>query len=177
MIRPGTARKPRKRSGRSTIPFRASVGICRRRGCGTKPGKPRLEREVDAEIRRAVEEAEADREFDPADMFDYVFATKPPYLKAQQEELRAALSRGQEVLPWLSSPWSRQSISPSDRRWPATRMWSCWAKMSASTAACFGSPKASTSVRRRSRHRHAAGGGRYHRHIDRYGAVRSQAGL
>jgi pyruvate dehydrogenase E1 component alpha subunit len=56
-----------------------------------------LERDVDAEIRRAVEEAEADREFDPTDMLDYVFATKPPYLKAQQEELRAALRRGKEV--------------------------------------------------------------------------------
>jgi hypothetical protein len=31
----------------------------------------------DAEIRRAVEAAEADRDFDPADMFDYVFATIP----------------------------------------------------------------------------------------------------
>jgi hypothetical protein len=30
-------------------------------------------------------------------MFDYVFATKPPYLKAQQEELRAALRRGKET--------------------------------------------------------------------------------
>jgi pyruvate dehydrogenase E1 component alpha subunit len=56
-----------------------------------------LEREVEAEIRQAVEEAEADREFDPADMLDYVFAAKPPYLKAQQEEVRAALGRGQEV--------------------------------------------------------------------------------
>jgi pyruvate dehydrogenase E1 component alpha subunit len=56
-----------------------------------------IEREVDAEVRRAVEEAEADREFDPADMLDYVFATKPPFLKAQQEELRAALRRGKEV--------------------------------------------------------------------------------
>ena len=56
-----------------------------------------LEREIDAEVRQAVEEAEADREFDPADMFDYVYATKPSYLKAQQEELRAALGRGKEV--------------------------------------------------------------------------------
>jgi hypothetical protein len=29
-------------------------------------------------------------------MFDYVFATKPPYLKAQQEELRAVRNRNQE---------------------------------------------------------------------------------
>jgi pyruvate dehydrogenase E1 component alpha subunit len=56
-----------------------------------------LEREVEAEIRQAVEEAEADREFDPADMLDYVFAAKPPYLRVQQEEVRAALGRGQEV--------------------------------------------------------------------------------
>jgi TPP-dependent pyruvate/acetoin dehydrogenase alpha subunit len=56
-----------------------------------------LEREVDAEIRRAVEEVEADREFDPADMFDYVFATKPSYLKTQQEELRVALDRRKEA--------------------------------------------------------------------------------
>jgi pyruvate dehydrogenase E1 component alpha subunit len=56
-----------------------------------------LEGEVDAELRQAVEEAEADREYDPADMFDYVFATKPSYLKVQQEELRAALERGKEA--------------------------------------------------------------------------------
>jgi pyruvate dehydrogenase E1 component alpha subunit len=56
-----------------------------------------LEREIDAEVRRAVEEAEADREFDPTDMFDYVFAIKPPYLKTQQEELRAAIRRQEEV--------------------------------------------------------------------------------
>jgi len=56
-----------------------------------------LEREIDAQIRQAVEAAEADQDFDPADMFDHVFASKPPYLRAQQEELRAALHRGTEV--------------------------------------------------------------------------------
>jgi pyruvate dehydrogenase E1 component alpha subunit len=56
-----------------------------------------LEQEIEALIRQAVEEAEADREFDPADMFDHVFATKPPHLKAQQEELRATLAHGKEV--------------------------------------------------------------------------------
>ena len=50
-----------------------------------------IERQIEEEIRRAVEEAEADRDFDPADMFDYVYATVPPYLKAQQAELRASL--------------------------------------------------------------------------------------
>jgi pyruvate dehydrogenase E1 component alpha subunit len=56
-----------------------------------------LDQEIEAEIRRAVEEAEADRDFDPTDMFDYVFATTPPYLKAQQAELRTTLHHGQEV--------------------------------------------------------------------------------
>jgi TPP-dependent pyruvate/acetoin dehydrogenase alpha subunit len=72
-------------------------GYLQGKGLWDEAWQAELEREVDAEIRRAVEEAEADREFDPADMLDYVFATKPPYLKAQQEELRAALGRGQEV--------------------------------------------------------------------------------
>ena len=57
----------------------------------------RLEQEVDAEIRQAVEEAEAARDFDPADLFDYVFATTPPLLRAQQEEMRALLRREKEV--------------------------------------------------------------------------------
>jgi pyruvate dehydrogenase E1 component alpha subunit len=56
-----------------------------------------IDQEIDAEIRRAVEAAEADRDFDPADMFDYVFATMPPHMQAQQAELRASLSRAQEV--------------------------------------------------------------------------------
>jgi pyruvate dehydrogenase E1 component alpha subunit len=56
-----------------------------------------IEQEIDTDIRRAVEAAEADREFDPTDMFDYVFATMPPYMQAQQAELRASLSRVQEV--------------------------------------------------------------------------------
>jgi pyruvate dehydrogenase E1 component alpha subunit len=72
-------------------------GYLQGKGLWDEAWQAELEREVDAEVRRAVEEAEADREFDPADMFDYVFATKPPYLKAQQEELRAAMRRGKEV--------------------------------------------------------------------------------
>jgi pyruvate dehydrogenase E1 component alpha subunit len=56
-----------------------------------------LDEEIDAEIRRAVEEAEARHDFDPGDMFAHVFATMPPYLKAQQAELRAILRLGQEV--------------------------------------------------------------------------------
>jgi pyruvate dehydrogenase E1 component alpha subunit len=56
-----------------------------------------IEQEIEAEIRRAVEVAEAERDFDPADMFDYVFAATPPYLRAQQAELRTILHRGQEV--------------------------------------------------------------------------------
>jgi pyruvate dehydrogenase E1 component alpha subunit len=56
-----------------------------------------IDKEIEAELRRAVEEAEAERDFDPGDMFDYVFATTPPYLKAQQQELQAVLRRGREV--------------------------------------------------------------------------------
>ncbi|MBI3326452.1 MAG: pyruvate dehydrogenase (acetyl-transferring) E1 component subunit alpha [Nitrospinae bacterium] len=57
----------------------------------------RLEEEVEAEMQRAVEEAEAERGVDPADIFDYVFAAKPPFLSAQQQEARAALRRGEDV--------------------------------------------------------------------------------
>jgi pyruvate dehydrogenase E1 component alpha subunit len=57
----------------------------------------RLEQDIDAEIRQAVEEAEASRDVDPADMFDYVFATTPPLLRAQQEEMRTLLRREKEV--------------------------------------------------------------------------------
>jgi pyruvate dehydrogenase E1 component alpha subunit len=67
------------------------------KGLWDEAWQERLERDIEAEIRHAVEEAEAEPEFDPADMFDHVFATKPPFLKAQQKELRAALRRGQEV--------------------------------------------------------------------------------
>jgi pyruvate dehydrogenase E1 component alpha subunit len=72
-------------------------GYLQSKGLWDEAWQADLEREVDAEVRRAVEEAEADREFDPADMLDYVFATTPPHLKAQQEELRATLRRGTEV--------------------------------------------------------------------------------
>jgi pyruvate dehydrogenase E1 component alpha subunit len=71
-------------------------GYLQGKGLWDEAWQAELEREIDAEIRRAVEEAEADQEFDPADMLDYVFATKPPYLKTQQEELRAALRRSKE---------------------------------------------------------------------------------
>jgi pyruvate dehydrogenase E1 component alpha subunit len=56
-----------------------------------------IDQEIEAEIRRAVEAAEADRDFDPADMFDYVFATMPPHLQAQQAELQAVLGGAKEV--------------------------------------------------------------------------------
>ncbi len=56
-----------------------------------------IDQEIDAEIRRAIEAAEADRDFDPADMFDYVFATMPPHLQAQQAELQAVLGGAKEV--------------------------------------------------------------------------------
>jgi pyruvate dehydrogenase E1 component alpha subunit len=69
----------------------------KRKGLWDEAWQAHIEREIEAEIRRAVEEAEAEREFDPTDMFDYVFASKPPLLKAQQEELRAALRRAKEV--------------------------------------------------------------------------------
>lgn len=69
----------------------------RGKGLWDEGWQERLERDIEAEIRQAVEDAEAERDFDPADMFDYVFATKPPYLEAQQEELRAALRQGKEV--------------------------------------------------------------------------------
>jgi pyruvate dehydrogenase E1 component alpha subunit len=67
------------------------------KGLWDEPWQARIEQEIEAEIRRAIEAAEADRDFDPADMFDYVFAATPPYLQAQQAELRANLGRGKEV--------------------------------------------------------------------------------
>lgn len=67
------------------------------KGLWDEAWQAKLEKEIEAEIQRAVAEAESDRGFDPTDMFDYVFATKPPYLSAQQQELRAALQRRGEV--------------------------------------------------------------------------------
>jgi pyruvate dehydrogenase E1 component alpha subunit len=72
-------------------------GYLQGKGLWDEAWQAELERDIDAEVRQAVEAAEADRDFDPADIFDYVFAVKPPYLKAQQEELRASLRRGKEV--------------------------------------------------------------------------------
>jgi pyruvate dehydrogenase E1 component alpha subunit len=56
-----------------------------------------IDKEIETELRRAVEAAEAERDFDPGDMFDYVFATMPSYLKTQQAELHASLARGKGV--------------------------------------------------------------------------------
>jgi pyruvate dehydrogenase E1 component alpha subunit len=67
------------------------------KGVWTEAWQAQIDQDIEADIRRAVESAEAEREFDPADMFDYVFASKPPYLQAQQAELRAVLSQAQEV--------------------------------------------------------------------------------
>jgi pyruvate dehydrogenase E1 component alpha subunit len=67
------------------------------KGLWDEPWQTHIEEEIEAEIRRAVEEAEADRDFDPGDMFEHVFATMPPYLKAQQAELRASLRHGKEL--------------------------------------------------------------------------------
>lgn len=72
-------------------------GYLQGKGLWDEAWQTHIEGEIEAEIRRAVEEAEADRDFDPGDMFDYVFATMPPYLKAQQAELRAGLGHGKEV--------------------------------------------------------------------------------
>lgn len=67
------------------------------KGLWDEAWQARLEAEIEADIRQAVEEAEADGDCDPADMFEYVFANKPPYLKAQQEEMRAALRHREEA--------------------------------------------------------------------------------
>jgi pyruvate dehydrogenase E1 component alpha subunit len=67
------------------------------KGIWTEAWQAQIEQDIEAEIRRAVEAAEAERDFDPADMFDYVFASKPPYLQAQQAELRTVLNQAQEV--------------------------------------------------------------------------------
>ena len=67
------------------------------RGLWDEAWQARLDEEMEREIREAIEEAEADRDFDPTDMFEYVFAIKPPHLSAQQAEARAALRRAKEV--------------------------------------------------------------------------------
>jgi pyruvate dehydrogenase E1 component subunit alpha len=74
--------------------FRAYL---RQKGWWDETWQTQLEQEIDAQIRRAVEAAEAARDFDPSDMFDHVYATIPPYLKAQQEELRAVQGHDKEV--------------------------------------------------------------------------------
>jgi pyruvate dehydrogenase E1 component alpha subunit len=90
-------KKAEEEEWRKHDPIPRFQGYLKSKGLWDEAWQADLEREVDAEVRRAVEEAEADREFDPADMLDYVFATTPPYLKAQQEELHATLRRGTEV--------------------------------------------------------------------------------
>ncbi len=89
--------KAEEEEWRKRDPISRFRGYLKGKGLWDEAWQAMLEKEIEAHIRQAVEEAEAERDFDPADMFDYVFATKPPYLKAQQEELRAALHRGKEV--------------------------------------------------------------------------------
>lgn len=72
-------------------------GYIQAKGLWDENWQAAIDKEIEAEIRRAVEEAEAERDFDPADMFDYVYATVPPYLQAQQAELRAHLKTGEAV--------------------------------------------------------------------------------
>jgi pyruvate dehydrogenase E1 component alpha subunit len=51
-----------------------------------------LEAEVEAEIRQAVERAEARMRPDLLDIFDHLYAERPPELEAQREELARDLA-------------------------------------------------------------------------------------
>jgi pyruvate dehydrogenase E1 component alpha subunit len=89
--------KEEEEEWRKKDPIPRFRGYLQRKGLWDEAWQAEIEQEIDAEIRRAVEEAEAEADVDPADLFDYVFATKPPYLQRQQEEMRAALRRGKAV--------------------------------------------------------------------------------
>jgi pyruvate dehydrogenase E1 component alpha subunit len=58
-----------------------------------------LDREVREEIKAAVERVEAMHAPDPLEMFDYVFAQRPPELEAQRRELAATLKAEAEEPP------------------------------------------------------------------------------
>ena len=61
----------------------------------TKKKIERLNEEVLTQIQAAVEQAEAQMKSmgDPLDMFEYAYAEMPPHLRAQREELAAAIGR------------------------------------------------------------------------------------
>jgi pyruvate dehydrogenase E1 component alpha subunit len=89
--------KTEEEEWRKKDPLPRFRGYLQGKGLWDEGWQAEIEKEIEAEIRRAVEEAEADSAFDPADMFDYVYATLPPYLQAQQAELRAHLQAGEAV--------------------------------------------------------------------------------
>ncbi len=88
--------KAEEEAWRKKDPLPRFQGYLKAKGLWDEAWQAQLDAEVEAEMRQAIAEAEADRDFDPADMFDYVFASTPPSLRAQQEEVRAALRRRKE---------------------------------------------------------------------------------
>lgn len=64
------------------------------RGLVTDEVHARLEAEVEAEIRGAVERAEARMRPDLLEVFEHVYAERPPHLAAQREALRRHLAEG-----------------------------------------------------------------------------------
>ena len=84
--------RPRSRSGRPGSPSPGSGGTSRRRASSTPPGQAALEAEIDAEIRSAVERAEARMQANLVEVFEHVYAEPTQELRAQREELLRELA-------------------------------------------------------------------------------------
>ncbi len=76
------------------------------RGAWDAKKQEALEAAVDAEMQVEVQAAEDYRasKVNPLEMFDYVYVTMPPYLKAQRDEAEEAF-RGRNVVVGASAPW------------------------------------------------------------------------
>jgi pyruvate dehydrogenase E1 component alpha subunit len=76
------------------------------RGAWDAKREAALEAAIDAEMQIEIQAAEDYRAKDvnPLEMFDFVNATMPPYLRAQRDEAEAAF-RGRNVIVGASAPW------------------------------------------------------------------------
>ncbi|MCK6480586.1 MAG: pyruvate dehydrogenase (acetyl-transferring) E1 component subunit alpha [Planctomycetaceae bacterium] len=77
-----------------------------KRGAWDAARERALEEAVDAEMQVEIQAAEDYRasSVNPLEMFDYVYVSMPPYLKAQRDEAEEAF-RGRNVVVGASAPW------------------------------------------------------------------------
>jgi pyruvate dehydrogenase E1 component alpha subunit len=70
-----------------------------RKGLLDEPTHTALEAEVDAQIRESIERAEARMQPELLDVFDHVYAERPPDLEAQRAELARELEQAGQPQP------------------------------------------------------------------------------